>query len=74
VLLFDARVGGTHLVNATAAELLGLVQSLPGLTSTQIQARLIEALGLAATDLPVTAVEDVLERFAALDIVAIVAA
>jgi PqqD family protein of HPr-rel-A system len=64
ILVFDARVGGTHLVNATAAEALDVVAEAPGLTATEIHRRVIERLGLREDALPLPAVEELLRRLA----------
>lgn len=69
ILLFDARVGGTHLLNATAAETLEVVQATPGLTAAAIRARVQERLGLSDEALPPQAVEELLLRLADLCLV-----
>jgi len=69
-VLFDALVGGTHLVNATAAEALAIVEQYPGLSAAQIHARLLDHLALTPDALPVAAVEELLRRLAALDLAA----
>jgi len=70
IVLFDVLVGGTHLVNATAAEALAIVEHSPGLSAAQIHARLLDQLQLAPDALPLAAVEELLRRLAALDLVA----
>lgn len=69
ILVFDARVGGTHLVNATAAEALEVVTATPGLTAAEIHRRVLERLGLAEATLPLAAVEELLHRLADLCLV-----
>jgi PqqD family protein of HPr-rel-A system len=70
IVLFDALVGGTHLVNVTAAEALTIVEEAPGLSAAQIHARLLVRLALGADALPLDAIEELLRRLAALDLVA----
>ena len=69
ILLFDARVGGTHLLNATAAETLEVVQRTPGLTSAEIRARVLERLDIPEDALPPAAMEELLLRLADLCLV-----
>jgi PqqD family protein of HPr-rel-A system len=70
VMLFDVLVGGTHLINATAAELLLLIEQSPGLTTEQLHARLAARLEVTAEQLPLGAVDDILQWLARLNIVA----
>ena len=44
--MFDARVGATHLLSASAAETLAIVQDIPGLTADEIHQTLLERLQL----------------------------
>src|SRR6185503_10439793 len=44
VLLYDSLVGRTHLLNATAAETLTVLERNPGLTSDAIRRHVTEAL------------------------------
>ena len=69
ILVFDARVGGTHLVNATAAEALEIIADTPDLTAPQIHRRVLERLGLPEDALPLPAVEELLRRLADLCLV-----
>lgn len=69
IVLFDALVGGTHLVNATAAEALALIEESPGLRLNEIHARLLERLEVGADALPQAAVEELLRRLADLGLV-----
>lgn len=70
VLLYDALVGGTHLLNATAAEMLSIIEERPGLSGPEIRADLVARLELTDASLPLQAVEDLLRWLARLDIVA----
>jgi PqqD family protein of HPr-rel-A system len=70
VMLFDALVGGTHLVNATAAELLALIEEAPGLTTAELHARLVARLEASADALPLGAIVEILQWLARLNIVA----
>ena len=72
ILVFDARVGGTHLVNATAAEALEVVTAAPDLTAREIHRRVLERLGLTEATLPLAAVEELLRRLADLCLVSAV--
>ena len=72
ILLFDARVGSTHLINATAAESLEVVRDTPGLTADAIRARVLERLALPPEALPQEAVEELLVRLADLCLVGLV--
>jgi PqqD family protein of HPr-rel-A system len=70
ILLFDGKVGSTHLMNATAAETLAIVEATPDLTTPQIHALLLARLELAPEALPLTALEELLGRLAALSLIA----
>jgi PqqD family protein of HPr-rel-A system len=70
IVVFDALVGSTHLVNVTAAEALELLGAGDGLTAAQLHAALLERLGLAASALPRAAVDELLARLAQLDLAA----
>jgi len=70
VLMYDALVGGTHLINVTAQEALELLLQAPGLTAAELHARVLERLELDAAVLPLDAMESLLQRLAELDIVA----
>jgi PqqD family protein of HPr-rel-A system len=69
IVLFDALVGSTHLVNVTAAEVLAVVQEAPGLDAAAIQHRVLERLDLSQDALPLSAVAALLQRFELLNIV-----
>jgi len=66
VVMFDALVGSTHLLDASAAETLAVVEEVPGLDAPAIHARLLERLELSADALPLAAVEALLRRFEAM--------
>jgi PqqD family protein of HPr-rel-A system len=70
VLLYDARVGGTHLLNATAAEMLSVIEDTPGLTTAAIRTELIARMELAQASLPLESLEALLQWLAQLNIVA----
>ena len=70
IVMFDARVGSTHLLNVTAAEALAVVESEPGMTSDAIRARLIDRLSIDPAQLPVSAVGEMLTQLENLGIVA----
>ena len=70
IVVFDSLVGSTHLLNATAAEALAVVESEPGLRIDQIHARLLEHLGIGADALPIAAVADLLWRLEDLNLIA----
>lgn len=62
ILMFDALVGATHLLNPTAAEALLIVQDIPGLPAAEIHRRLLERLQVAESALPLAAVVELLWR------------
>lgn len=68
VLLYDSLVGRTHLLNATAAETLTVLERNPGLTSDAIRRHVTEALDLPVDALPLSAVEELLDWFERLGI------
>jgi PqqD family protein of HPr-rel-A system len=70
IVVYDALVGGTHLVSAVAAEALTLLASMPGLTSPALHALLLDRLALDTGTLPLAAVDELLRRLAALDLAA----
>ena len=69
IVMFDALFGSTHLLNATAAEALAIVESEPGLDTRRIHSRLIERLAIEADSLPIAAVDDLLWRLEDLSLV-----
>ena len=68
--MFDALVGATHLLNASAVEALTIVQETPGLPAVAIHDRLLERLDIADNALPLAAVEELLWRLEDLNLVA----
>jgi len=60
IVMFDARVGSTHLLNATAAEALSIVESSPGLSADSVYRALHERLDLDPRALPLDAVVELL--------------
>jgi len=69
VVLFDALVGSTHLLDASAAETLAIIEEAPGLDTSAIHAKLLERLALAAEALPLATLEALLQRFEAMALV-----
>jgi PqqD family protein of HPr-rel-A system len=69
VLLYDALVGRTHLLNATAAEMLSVLERTPGLSSDAIRTRVAEELELPADALPRPAIDELLDWLERLGIV-----
>ena len=69
VVLFDTLVGSTHLLDASAAETLAIIEEAPGLEASAIHARLLERLVLSAEALPLPTVEALLQRFEAVALV-----
>jgi PqqD family protein of HPr-rel-A system len=67
--MFDALVGATHLLNASAAEALAIVRGTPGLPAAAIHDRLLERLQIADDTLPFAAVEELLWRLEDLNLV-----
>ena len=70
IVVFDTLVGGTHLVNATAAEALAVIEDTPGLSAAQIHAQLLARLQIGPDALPIEAVDQLLVRLADLNFVA----
>jgi PqqD family protein of HPr-rel-A system len=70
IVMFDALVGSTHLLNASAAETLAIVHESPGLPATAIHRRLLERLGIGDDALPLAALEELLWRLEDLNLVA----
>jgi PqqD family protein of HPr-rel-A system len=69
VVLFDALVGSTHLLNASAAETLAIIEEAPGLDASAIHAALVERLELSVEALPLPIVEALLQRFEAMALI-----
>ena len=70
IVMFDARVGATHLLNASAAETLASVQEFPGLTAEEIYQTLLERLQLDEDALPFGQVLELLWHLENLGLVA----
>ena len=70
IVMFDALVGATHLLNASAAETLAIVQESPGLATDAIHRRLLERLQVAEATLPFAALEELLWRLEDLNLIA----
>jgi PqqD family protein of HPr-rel-A system len=68
-VMFDALVGATHLLNASAVEALAIVEATPGLAAATIHQRLLERLRVAEDVLPLLAVEELLWRLEDLNLV-----
>ena len=71
VILFDALVGSTHLLDASAAETLAIIEDAPGLDASAIHAALLDRLALSAEALPLSAVDALLQRFEAMALVCV---
>jgi PqqD family protein of HPr-rel-A system len=70
VVMYDALVGGTHLLNITAAEALAVVAAVPDLDAEAIHARLCERLEVTADVLPIAAIVELLRRLEDLRLIA----
>ena len=71
VVLFDALVGSTHLLDASAAETLAIIEHAPGLDASAIHAELLERLALSAEALPLATVDALLQRFEAMALISV---
>ena len=60
ILMFDARVGSTHLINATAAEALSIVEGSLGVSADNVHRALLQRLELDPGALPFEAVVELL--------------
>jgi PqqD family protein of HPr-rel-A system len=69
IVVFDALVGSTHLLNVTAAEALAIVEESPGLEAAGIHRRLLERLEIDGQALPRAAVDELLWRLEDLNLV-----
>jgi PqqD family protein of HPr-rel-A system len=74
IVMFDALVGATHLLNVTAAETLAIVSEFPGLETAAIHRSLLERLELEEDVLPLAALEELLWRLEDLNLIAAPAA
>jgi len=73
IVMFDALVGATHLLNASAAETLAIVEDAPGLATTDIHRRLLDRLSIPEAALPLSELEVLLWRLEDLNLVCAVA-
>ena len=71
VILYDALVGSTHLLDASAAETLAIIEEAPGLDASAIHAALLDRLQLSPEALPLAAVDALLQRFEAMALVSV---
>jgi PqqD family protein of HPr-rel-A system len=62
IVVFDTLVGSTHLLNASAAETLDIIESSPGIETRAIHRALLARLCIAEDTLPLAALEELLER------------
>ena len=69
IVMFDALVGATHLLNASAAETLAIVEDAPGLAAAVIHRRLLDRLRISEAALPLPALEELLWRLEDLNLV-----
>jgi PqqD family protein of HPr-rel-A system len=69
VVLFDALVGSTHLLDPSAAETLAIIEQSPGLDAPAIHAALLERLDLSGDALPLETMQALLQRFEAMALV-----
>jgi len=70
IVVFDALVGSTHLLNVTAAETLAIIEAEPGLAAQAIHARLLARLDVGADSLALAAVDELLWRLEDLNLIA----
>lgn len=70
IVMFDALVGSTHLLNLSAADTLAIVGEFPGLPSSEIRRRLLERLDVGEEALPLGALEELLWRLEDLNLIA----
>jgi PqqD family protein of HPr-rel-A system len=69
IVMFDAGVGATHLLNATAAEALAILEAEPRLDAEALRRRLLDGLPIADAALPLDAVQEMLLRLEDLGLV-----
>jgi PqqD family protein of HPr-rel-A system len=74
IVVFDALVGATHLLNLSAADTLEIVRDSPGLATTAVHRRLLERLELGEETLPLAALEELLWQLEDLNLIAAAAA
>ena len=70
IVMFDALVGATHLLNVSAVDTLAIVSESPGLQTAVIHRRLLERLELGEEVLPLAALEELLWRLEDLNLIA----
>ena len=70
IVMFDALVGSTHLLNLSAADALAIISEFPGLPSSEIHRRLLERLNVGKEALPLGALEELLWRLEDLNLIA----
>lgn len=71
--MFDTLVGATHLLNASAAETLAIIEETPGLPLDAIHRRLLERLATGQDALPLAALEELLWHLEHLNLVCAIA-
>ena len=69
IVMFDALVGATHLLNVSAADTLAIVGESPGLATAAIHRCLLERLELGEEALPLAALEELLWQLEDLNLV-----
>jgi PqqD family protein of HPr-rel-A system len=69
IVMFDALVGATHLLNVTAADTLEIVRESPGLGTAGVHRCLLERLELGEEALPLAALEELLWQLENLNLV-----
>jgi len=60
IVMFDTRVGSTHLLNPTSAETLAILQEAPALATPALYRTLLERMQLDENALPFAAVIELL--------------
>jgi PqqD family protein of HPr-rel-A system len=69
IVMFDALVGSTHLLNLSAADTLAIIGEFPGLPSSVIRRRLLERLDVGEEALPPGVLEELLWRLEDLNLI-----
>jgi PqqD family protein of HPr-rel-A system len=69
IVMFDAVVGSTHVLNVTTAETLAIVQESTGLVTSSLYARLLQRLGVGEHALPKPAMDELLCRLEDLQLI-----
>ena len=70
ILMFDAKIGGTHLLNISAAEALAVIEESPALTASDIHFKVLERMQLSGSALPFPALAELLWRLEDLNLIA----